>query len=73
MEKTYVCNMPEIATIELHQSNETGKYYFHFIGWTGRKETYGIWHDSEATEEEIKWITDMVQLNNAKELLDDVN
>lgn len=34
MEETQnVCAMPEIATIELHRSEETGNYYLNYITW----------------------------------------
>lgn len=61
METEYICNMDKIATIEIHQSEETGKYYFHFICWNGRGYD-GLWQDSKELSTET--------LNNVYEIIE---
>jgi len=48
-EKDNICNLPRIATIQIHRSSETGKFYLNFIEWmSGWNE--GRWQDQEIPE-----------------------
>lgn len=50
-----ICNLPKLATIELHKSNKTGHYYLTFIehvsGWNE-----GRWQDQEINEDIAKML-----------------
>jgi len=61
-ENTNVCNMPEKATIEIHQSKETGKFYLNFICWNNRGYD-GIWLNSkeEISPEVVNVIYDFLE------------
>lgn len=48
-EKDNICNLPKLANIEIHRSNETGKYYLTFIEWMSGWND-GLWQDQEITE-----------------------
>ena len=53
MEETEnICNMEEIATIEIRQSEQTGKKYFNFICWNDRGYN-GLWQESKAISEDV--------------------
>ena len=49
-EKDNICNLPEVATIEIHRSKETGHYYLHFVEWASGWND-GKWQDQEITED----------------------
>ena len=54
-EKESVCNMPEIANINIHKSKETDKYYIDWIPLTKMSTGKGYWHDTrEISEWEVK-------------------
>jgi len=47
-EKDNICNLPELMSIEVHMSKETGRYYLHFIEWTDTTcNNNGSWTDME--------------------------
>ena len=53
MEETEnVCNMEKIATIEIRQSEQTGKKYLNFICWNDRGYN-GIWQESKEIPEDV--------------------
>ena len=38
-----VCNMPKLLTLEVHRSEETGRYYLEFIDTSGMTANQGVW------------------------------
>ena len=44
-----VCNMPEVLNIEVHRSEQTGRYYIEFIDWSGTGRV-GSWTTRNITE-----------------------
>lgn len=55
-----VCNMPELFTMELHQSEQTGKLYLNFISWIGPTEV-GEWIDIEITSKDVESLIEIVK------------
>lgn len=55
-----VCNMPELFTMELHQSEQTGKLYLNFISWIGPTEV-GEWTDIETTSKDVENLLEIVK------------
>ena len=54
VESENVCNMPEKATIILHQSNETGLYYIEVINYDDHiRAAKGCWKTKAITEERL--------------------
>ena len=49
-ENDNICNLPKLADIELHRSNETGHYYLTFIEWVSGWND-GMWQDQEISED----------------------
>lgn len=48
-----ICNMPEVLTLEIHKSEDTGKYYATFIGYSEKMEwkQQGKWLDTRELKE----------------------
>lgn len=38
-----VCNMPKLLTLEVHRSEETGRYYLEFLDTSGMTANQGVW------------------------------
>lgn len=60
LEAENVCNMPELFTMELHQSEQTGKLYLNFISWIGSTEV-GEWMDIEITSKDVENLLEIVK------------
>lgn len=60
VETENVCNMPELFTMELHQSEQTGKFYLNFISWIGPTEM-GEWTDIEVTSMDVENLLNIVK------------
>lgn len=60
VETENVCNMPELFTMELHQSEQTGKFYLNFISWIGPTEA-GEWTDIEITSKDVENLLEIVK------------
>ena len=54
-EKDNICNLPKIADIEIHRSNETGKYYLNFIEWVSEWNE-GRWQAQEINEHVVRML-----------------
>ena len=54
-EEDNVCNLPQIAEINLYLSETTGRYYVERITWCGDPED-GDWIDSPLTAQQVKEI-----------------
>jgi len=55
MTETDILSLPELARIQLHKNETEGRYYLHFIEWTGiTPGNNGYWTSREITEEEVK-------------------
>lgn len=50
-EKDNICNLPTVATINIHKSKETGKWYIEYID---KSTGDGNWKEHEITEEFAK-------------------
>ena len=49
-EKDNICNLPKVANIEIHRSNETGHFYITFIEWASGFND-GLWQNQEIDED----------------------
>ena len=50
-----VCNLPKVLTIEVHNSEKTGKFYIEFIEHTEvTNYNNGCWTDREICKDEFK-------------------
>jgi hypothetical protein len=67
-EKDNICNMPEIATIEIHKSKETGRYYIHYIchNWKINDLNFnavdGLWTDKYIPKSKAQALMDFLNL-----------
>ena len=60
IETENVCNMPLLFTMELHQSEQTGKLYLHFISWIGPTEM-GSWTGIEVKGTDVDNLLNIVK------------
>lgn len=60
VETENICNMPELFTMELHQSEQTGKFYLNFLSRIGLTEV-GEWIDIEITSKDVENLFEIVK------------
>ena len=60
VETENVCDMPELFTMELHQSEQTCKFYLNFISWIGPTEV-GKWTEIEVKSMDVENLLNIVK------------
>ena len=60
VETENVCNMPYLFTMELHQSEQTGKFYLNFISWIGPTEM-GEWTEIKVKSMDVENLLNIVK------------
>ena len=64
-----VTNMPKLAHIEIHRSEDTGNLYIHHISWMEDQSVskifnHGMWYDTKPiSEEDVNAIIDILLRN----------
>lgn len=62
-ESENVCNMPTICRIEIHKSEETGKYYSEFIQFRECKDQSecGVWNDKHISKKKMQEVINLIK------------